>query len=320
MSTGTACSTPVCGANDVCALKNASKGLACTDHNGSVCDGNGHCALSTCIDGTKDGDETGVDCGGSCPTKCGTNQGCVTGADCASGVCVASLCVAPTCSDGVQNGTETDVDCGGSCPPCADTKHCTVNADCATGHCFGYEPGTCVSCMDGVKDGNETDVDCGGTDCDLQGKVCDLGKGCAHGYDCATRYCPSGTCAEKPNGQPCTSDGECASGACVGGTLCCATACTKEVPSSCGTTGLCVADGASCAVYGAGVSCGAPACSGGAVTTSACDGAGNCVASAPKPCPGFYACASATTCAASCGDDVGCAAGHTCDVATHTCT
>ncbi len=85
----------------------------------------------------QNGSETGLDCGGSCP-DCGPGGGCLTGADCTSGVCVGNVCQAPTCSDGVKNGTETDVDCGGvSCPDCALNKLCLINGDCLTGSCNG---------------------------------------------------------------------------------------------------------------------------------------------------------------------------------------
>ncbi len=44
----------------------------------------------TCSDGTKNGQETDVDCGGSCPTKCATNNQCSIAADCAGNVCVSN--------------------------------------------------------------------------------------------------------------------------------------------------------------------------------------------------------------------------------------
>jgi hypothetical protein len=218
----------------------------------------------------------------------------------------------------VQNGGETDVDCGGSCPKCADTRHCAASADCQSGHCFGYEPGTCVSCSDGVKDGNETDVDCGGIDCDLAGKSCAVGKGCAQQADCTTLYCKASVCTKKPDGLPCNGNVECASAQCVLD-LCCHTACAGAAPSSCGNNGLCSHDGASCQKYAAGTICGTSACAGGMLTQSACDGQGTCVPGTATPCPGGFACATATDCGTSCQDDSGCAPGHHCLTATHLC-
>jgi len=303
----------VCSAASLCGLTSAAKGAACTDHGGAECDGNGHCTLATCLDGTQDGNETDVDCGGSCP-PCADGKGCGTGADCIDEICgtgTPHVCLAPTCSDGVQNGTETDVDCGGSCPPCAATKHCVVNADCTSVHCFGYQPGTCVSCSDGVKDGNETDVDCGGSTCDLMGDTCATGKGCTLGADCVSGYCQAGACALKPDGQFCGTNAECLNGNCVLDT-CCHTACATTAPSSCGDDGNCVASGASCEQYAAGTSCGTPSCGGAMLTQGSCDGSGSCGAGTAAPCPGHFACQSATACGTSCQSDGECASGYHC--------
>jgi hypothetical protein len=221
------------------------------------------------------------------------------------------VCSAPTCSDGVQNGTETDVDCGGSCPPCADTKHCTVAADCTSGNCFGYGPGTCVSCSDGVKDGNETGVDCGGSTCDLMGKRCAVGAGCTIGADCTTGYCQAGACALKPDGTACNASTECVNAHCLLD-ICCHVACPGSAPSSCGNDGNCLPSGAACEQYQAGTACGTAACSGGMLTTGACDGNGSCGAGSPVPCPGHFACQSSTACGTSCQADGDCAAGYHC--------
>jgi hypothetical protein len=266
----------------------------------------------------KDNGEADVDCGGPCPTKCATNKACNVNADCADFICAGGTCTAPSCTDLVKNGTETDVDCGGSCPPCADEKHCVANADCVNGRCYGYLPGTCVSCMDGVKDGNETDVDCGG-DCDLKGMLCAVGQSCAFGFDCITHDCQNGSCVKKPDGQPCVNAVECANGHCVMSEICCHTACTAQAPSTCGANGLCADDGSACKLYAAGVGCGTPACAGGMLTTSACDGAGNCKVGSPSACPGKFACVSATACGTTCASDVDCVTGAHCSTSAHTC-
>jgi cysteine-rich repeat protein len=58
----------------------------------------GTCQPATCSDGfahtAGTGTETDVDCGGSCP-PCALGRTCGIGADCVSGICVATLCVAP---------------------------------------------------------------------------------------------------------------------------------------------------------------------------------------------------------------------------------
>jgi hypothetical protein len=173
--------------------------------------------------------------------------------------------------------------------------------------------------MDGVKDGNETDVDCGGNDCDLMGKVCSLAQGCAFGFDCITRDCENGACVKKPDGQACANNIECANGHCVMSEICCHTACAAQAPSTCGLNGLCADDGSACQHYAAGVGCGTPACVGGMLTASACDGAGNCNQGSAAPCPGKFACASATACGTTCASDADCVPGAHCITSTHTC-
>lgn len=94
--------------------------------------------IPTCIDGIQNGGESDVDCGGpNCP-DCPNGDGCFSGADCQSGVCMGGVCQAPTCTDGVENGNETGVDCGGgTCPPCPDGEGCLVSTDCQSGNCSG---------------------------------------------------------------------------------------------------------------------------------------------------------------------------------------
>ena len=127
------CTTP-CAAGKACS--------SAADCASGVCTG-GVCQTATCTDGVKNGNETDVDCGGSCAStnKCGTGKHCGGGADCASLVCTATLCVAASCSDSVKNGNETDVDCGGACPACTKVGAvCSGAGDCAfmlcdTGKC-----------------------------------------------------------------------------------------------------------------------------------------------------------------------------------------
>ena len=84
-----------------------------------------------CDDEIQNGDETGVDCGGSC-SSCSTGLACVVAADCESGVCDDSVCVAPSCDDGILNGDETGIDCGGSCETCIA---CETDEDCGEQIC-----------------------------------------------------------------------------------------------------------------------------------------------------------------------------------------
>jgi hypothetical protein len=137
---------------------------------------------------------------------------CTSGAQCPSGVCLASVCQASTCTDGVPNGAETDLDCGGgSCPGCPTGDGCFLSSDCAVGGCSGgvCQPpctsgtecpsGVCTggfcrvpNCADGARNGSETDVDCGGSAPTCV--RCAAGDTCAVASDCESRVCSGGLC------------------------------------------------------------------------------------------------------------------------------
>jgi hypothetical protein len=56
----------------------------------------------------------GIDCGGyQCAARCGINQGCNSGDDCAIGydICYNGFCQAAMAADGIQNYGETGIDC-----------------------------------------------------------------------------------------------------------------------------------------------------------------------------------------------------------------
>ncbi|WP_437925607.1 hypothetical protein WMF37_42210 [Sorangium sp. So ce291] len=107
------------GACDPCYAGNRCKsGADCAE---GVCgSGNNRCSEARCDDGVKNGKETDVDCGAvACRSMCGDGNGCQSGADCASAVCLAGVCQAPRCGDGIGNGLEEGWDCGGpDCHPC----------------------------------------------------------------------------------------------------------------------------------------------------------------------------------------------------------
>jgi hypothetical protein len=96
------------------------------------------CAAPSCADGVKNGTETDTDCGGpdfSC-NFCLAGQGCATGFDCESNVCIDDVCAEASCFDGEFNGNEADVDCGVACPvQCGPGQFCFENMDCASGVC-----------------------------------------------------------------------------------------------------------------------------------------------------------------------------------------
>jgi hypothetical protein len=142
------------------------------------------CDAASCRDGQLNQDETDVDCGGrGCP-GCPVDFGCVTGADCESGVCAEQVCQAPACDDTLQNGNETGTDCGGGCEACGPAPECTDGPrDCASKVCTD---GSCqpARCNDGVQNGSEVDIDCG-PGC----PACAVNKKCTTSDDCATGKC-----------------------------------------------------------------------------------------------------------------------------------
>jgi hypothetical protein len=46
----------------------------------------------SCADAVTNGTETGIDCGGGCGERCAVGIGCISGNDCASGLCSMGLC------------------------------------------------------------------------------------------------------------------------------------------------------------------------------------------------------------------------------------
>jgi hypothetical protein len=254
------------------------------------------------VDASTDGanpDATTLDSGSD-----GSNDasGCVDPVtDCPA---TGSECAAPICTTNGACG-QTNVAVGAACANDAGGVVCNGAGACVATHC-----------MDGVQDGNETGSDCGGPTC----QPCTVGGGCTTGPDCTTGYCSPGmTCALAPNGAACTVGSSCASGDCIGtghGTMrvCCASACSDMGPASCGESGACSANGATCELYPAGTDCGMASCSGstGVVTESVCDGAGACVAGSAMSCAP-YVCVDAA-CLTACGtSNARCASNAYCD-------
>jgi hypothetical protein len=84
-------------------------------------DGNA-CTLDVCASGVASNPPTpvgrGCGAGAMLCNGAGACVDCVSGSDCASGVCAAGRCQLASCADGVRNGAETGVDCGGACRVC----------------------------------------------------------------------------------------------------------------------------------------------------------------------------------------------------------
>ncbi|MCB9593385.1 MAG: hypothetical protein H6719_11695 [Sandaracinaceae bacterium] len=308
------------------------------------------CATPSCSDGVLNAAETGIDCGGGTCPACTTGGGCATGSDCASGVCDAAsmTCAAASCMDGVMNGAETGVDCGGGCAGCPDGGMCTTGTDCASRVCMGT---MCVSptCTDGVRNGAETGVDCGGGTC----PTCTAGGGCSGPSDCTSGVCDpttmtcssagcmdgvrngaetgvdcgGGTCPGCPDGGPCGTGADCASGSCDPTTMTCdMPTCTDlrrngaETDIDCGG-GTCPAcspgedclmgrDCSSGICGGGSMTCNAPTCSDGVLNGTETDidcGGGTC-----SPCDPGDICRRASDCSSGVCDGTRHCAAPTC--------
>ncbi len=150
-----------------------------------------------CRNKAKDAGETGIDCGGKECNKCKGGEGCGTGSDCESGLCINKTCTFPSCKDGTKNQNETDADCGGqNCKKCENSLSCIINSDCISSSCVNLKcSASWDSCSNGKLDQQtESDIDCGKA-CTNKGKKCDTGKFCELDGDCKSSKCISSKCA-----------------------------------------------------------------------------------------------------------------------------
>lgn len=139
--------------------------------------------------------------------------------------------------------------------------------------------------------------------------------------------CDAAGACKKKNGIACASGAECVSGNCADG-VCCTSACTgacercdsSEAPGvcsfvsgsayhgscpgapPCGAT--CPGDSPAC-VYPNGSPCGS-SCNDSKITTSSCNGSGQCQILPPKDCPNGFACKDGQQCAVDCEDNTDC--------------
>lgn len=155
---------------------------------------------STCTDGIETDDETDVDCGGgSCPS-CSVGQGCESGGDCATTLCLLGICV--DCA--------IDSDCPGEDTECA-TPFCSSGTCAITYESFGtqlaaQDAGDCrVWICDGAG-GVSSGID--DSDIPVDGTICTDG------------FCSAGTPFNLPanEGDECEEPGDggiCESGVCV---------------------------------------------------------------------------------------------------------
>lgn len=304
--------TTGCGGNG-CTCE-AGSGL-CKESTGSACSSNGECLSSNCVDGfccnslcagacdacdvsgsegtctnVAKGTQGSPSCSGSllcdgssasCPADCnGDDSLCETGFYCTgSNTCASKQGNGATCSRGGECSSNNCIDgrccnstCGGACNACDVT---------------GSE-GTCTE----IPDGEEGEPQCAGNlRCDGISSSCPAN--CVVDLDCDTGYYCDGSNACRTlvvQGDPCTTNSECATGFCADG-ACCDTACTGQCESCTsvlkggGSNGVC---GASANSSDPDDECGNYWCQGGSCDTSCapnddalckddafCDGAGN---------------------------------------------
>lgn len=121
-------------------------------------------------------------------------------------------------------------------------------------------------------------------------------------------------------GVACLDDQDCASGLCgagPAGAICCV-----DEPLCARPCGACSTDGRQCTAVEDNVVCdGEPVCAGAELVGahSVCDGAGDCVARDPSPCPGALQCDGVGACRATCAANVDCIDAHYCVIERGAC-
>jgi hypothetical protein len=231
------CSGNACGASCTSSSQCVS-GYSCVNNNcgtlkgnGSTCSSGAECSSGNCADGyccnvacsgtceacsaaksggtngtckaIPDGNDPDNECATQAASTCGTSGAC-NGASACAKYPAGTVCVAASCAGSTLTAADT---CNGS-GACVDNGQ--------------------VSCAPYI---------CSGTSCKTS---------CATGSDCATGYyCGAGnTClpGAAPNGTPCTTPSQCASGFCVD-SFCCDTSCTGLCKSCDGQWNIWYQDG-----------------------------------------------------------------------------
>jgi Cellulose binding domain len=337
-ASGQPCDPYVCGADAQC-LTTCTKDADCKA--GSVCTNN-RCGLApigaTC---GSDGDCNSGICaqGVCCATACtGTCRSCAVAGS--AGTCTnvpAGADPLAQCADGGATTCGTDGTCDGN----GQCRNYVTGTVCQAATCAGTTetlPGRCDgagTCLAGGL------VNCAPYTCGSDGTC--LAK-CGVNADCTSgNFCNGTLCGKKPMGVACTAPNECASSFCEQG-ICCSTGCAAlcqacnltgtlgtctAIPvgqdpldqcadmgaPSCGTDGSC--DGAGkCRLYGSGVQCLMPTCSGSTATLAGrCSGTGTCAAGTTQTC-NPYVCGGSGSCLSTCATSNDCTAGNVCTAAS----
>lgn len=226
----------VCASNTQCGSNCCSGGLCATSAScgggglkglGEACTENTACGSACCSGGIC---STSASCSGSGSSLKGLGDGCVTNTECGSACCSAALC-------------STSTACATSCTSnCSAGTRCTSDATCASGYCglrsLSTSPGTCAGAGSGAT-----------------GEYCGSSGHCSSGLTCTGNICTAGGLSCSAVGLTCTSDANCCSTYCGGGT---ATRACKNVGAGiagdvCSTPGQCMS----------GLTCIATTCQGG---------------------------------------------------------
>ena len=264
----------------------------CTTHSGcgdaddyclSYPDGTAYCGVACASDG---------DCGGDrCLTLSNGARQCIrysgSSPSCSGGGAPPPGCTSDTdCSAGQRCDRGVCIDAGGGSAPLGDA--CTAHTDCASASCF---TGVCVQSCDWPSGGcpggfycdGEATGACGAGVC-LRGAAGSgaIGAACSEHTDCSNLYCFLGLCSEPCDpttvgacpgggvcqvgplpcrgacssagslGDPCASNGQCASGLCAeaAGSQFCTEICDPSSPcptgymcTGAGAVNVCVPDG-----------------------------------------------------------------------------
>lgn len=143
---------------------------------------------------------------------------CVEQADCDGNLtCVGGYCV-PDCPPGGETTGGDPIVCnpGTGEPPCVQDNQCNDNNVCEDGVCQPCEHPCDVSCRSGLVCRNGSCEEPPAEPC--HGNQCPTQTACTTQYDCAGgELCTEGVCT--PGGgnvETCATDGDCASGSCIG--------------------------------------------------------------------------------------------------------
>ena len=296
-------------------------GSACSPYN---CNGSA-CGATRAVDG---------DCILSCYCRasahtCQEDQlnggACTSGAECASGSCVDGVCCDTACAGTCQACTAAKKG-GGVDGACGDIRQgndpddecdsqgassCGTNGSCSgMGTCGLYPQGTArgsTTCNDALQTGQACNgagncIDASTTPCapnKCTGTAC--AANCADDTQCSAEYfcrISDKTCQPKqPNGDPCMSNGQCASTNCVDGVCC---------------DGVCQGPCMACSYYAQRTSCGKSACQGNVAKGEICNGLGQCASDSGGTDCSPYLCVG-SGCAEPCANSAQCVNGNVCD-------